>query len=131
MVRFWKSDERLREQVVEAFDMVVEKNESLREENSKLRRELDRPTDEALADAHAQIIELKEKVEKMQRNSLYVMSEEQKTKSYEWWKEHRKTCPGKGRHMEWAIIGTGLGDCLYYRCIHCEDSIDLTDTSNW
>lgn len=94
-------------------------------------REIDRPNDEKLADAIRENEMLKEKISELYKNSLYVLSAEDRKKSQEFWSEHRKVCAGKGRHMEWVIYGTGIGSCLEYRCKTCGEKIDLTDISKW
>lgn len=94
-------------------------------------REIDRPNDEKLADAIRENEVLKEKISELYKNSLYMLSDEDRRKSHEFWDEHRKTCPGKGRYMEWAVWGTGIGSCIEYRCKHCGEKIDLTDVDSW
>lgn len=96
-----------------------------------LEERLKRPTDEALAEAHEIIAALREENKKLQRDSLYMLSESDREKSHRFWEEHRKTCAGKGRYMEWIVTGTGLGMCLEYKCKHCGEGIDLTDIDSW
>lgn len=108
-------------------DTLAKRDKTIKEQKAQL----EKPTDEKLTEALAKIKSLEQKIEKLYRESLYLLSEEDRKKSHEFWKEHRKECPGKARSMEWVVTGTGIGDALEYRCKHCGATLDLTDVSRW
>ena len=84
----------------------------------ELKGELDAPTDEKLAEAHAKNKELMQELNRVRSNSLYVFTEEEKEMKSNLYHRHRDSrC--KSRQLHYEVVGTGIGSICFLGCKLC------------
>lgn len=120
-----------REEVIKVVNEVFDQLDDKTKENLELKRKLEKPTEDKLAEMKAELDMVKAELQKAHKNSLYILSEKDKETAHQFWLEHREVCPNKGRNMVYVVWGTGIGNCIEYGCRVCGDMVDLTDASIW
>lgn len=70
----------------------------------------------------------KQKYEQTQKNSLYVLSDEESKEAKAFAEKHHKACKS---NIRYEVKGVGIGDALAVVCEKCNERKDITDMANW
>lgn len=116
-IRLYKSPEERKRAIIEELDELLDTNRRLETRNAEMKRALNAPSDEKLADALEKIRELEGKLSMERRNSLYTFKSEELDKSNELYMEHKSKC--KSRNLYYEVVPTGIGSVVYLCCKNC------------
>ncbi len=80
-------------------------------------------------DKDAEIQELNEEINDLQRDALYIFSNVERERNYEFTLRHFKSC--KTNRFIYDLIGTEIGTIIKVSCPVCGKTEGITDIDSW
>ena len=68
---------------------------------------------------------------KFRENSIYEMSDKEKSLLEKFKKKHNKCCKNNGNQYSYIFYGDGIGTWLDVKCEKCNEKIEIFDEGKW
>ena len=110
--------------IEDTLNKLINYIERVEKENERLRNELSSYSKEE------EVAKLKEECNRLNRHSLYILNDEEKRLSDEFYKEHYEKC-GRGCYIQYVLTPSGVGTSVEVQCAHCKEVKNITDYSSF